>query len=375
MIYLFSILSLVTVIYCLSIFWIIVGFLKLSKANNNLVEVFDPLKITVIIPVRNEEANIQDCLKSLEQQKGFPKEDVEVLIINDHSTDNSEVIITSIIEKSSLNVKLISLIDESTKKEALKLGIKNANNTIIATTDADCILPEYWLMSISNQLTENTDMLLGPITFRPSPGFLAGFQTLDMFALQGITFGALGHHQPILNNAANLSYKKSVYSAVGGFDDFETPSGDDVFLLEKFEAEGKKINGLLSENFVVETKTEKTLIDFLNQRLRWSSKSKFYTNKKLLFFSSIILFQNLMLFFIYFGLLLVENYRYSFGILLLSKWLIDFILLFLVADFFKRRSMMLYFIPVQIIYPIYIVLIWIGSLTMKFEWKERKYNE
>jgi glycosyltransferase involved in cell wall biosynthesis len=369
------ILGLLAVIYCSSIGWIIFGFLKLFRQGKYQANQLPPLKISLLIPVRNEAKNILNCLKSLEQQQGFSTTDFEVLIINDHSTDNSLAIISSIIENSSLNLKLFSLTDKSTKKEALKLGVKNANYSIIATTDADCILPENWLISISNQLHQDTEMLLGPIDFKPSRGFLAGFQTLDMFALQGLEFGALGHHKPILNNAANLAYKKSAYFAVNGFDNFNTPSGDDVFLLEKFEANSKKISGLLSKKFVVETEIEKSLFDFFNQRLRWSSKSKFYTNKTLLYFSFIILFQNLMQLFIYFGLLLVENYRYCFGILLLSKWLIDFILLFLVADFFQRRSMMLYFIPVQIIYPIYIVTIWIASLTMKFEWKERKYNE
>jgi glycosyltransferase involved in cell wall biosynthesis len=374
MIFFIAILALLTLIYCCAITWVIIGFIKIRKEgtvqNNEIYE----LKVSIIIPVRNEAQHILPCLQSLEEQL-FNKIHFEVLIVNDHSTDHSLEIINTFIENSYMDIQLFSLVEKSTKKEALKLGVNKAKYSIIATTDADCILPKNWLSSISHQMHHDADMLLGPIVFKAHHGLLAVFQTLDMFALQGVKFGALGFKKPILNNAANLVYSKEAFNTVDGFDDFETPSGDDIFLLEKFNAAHKKIKGLLSKDFVVETEPEKTFKDFFNQRLRWSSKAKYYSNKNLLFFSALILLQNFSLFFIYFALLLVENYKLSFGILLFAKWFIDFILLYLVADFFDRRRVLLYIIPVQIIYPIYILTIWMASLTMKFEWKERKFNE
>jgi hypothetical protein len=71
--------------------------------------------------------------------------------------------------------------------------------------------------------------------------------------------------------------------------------------------------------------------------------------------------------------LLGEKYRNYYIFLLLSKWLIDFILLFLVAAFFNRKKSMLYFIPVQVIYPFYILGVSVASIFLKFEWKGRKY--
>ena len=374
MILLLTILGILTAIYCSAILWIIFGFFKIRKQGN--INDQDAVQsISLIIPVRNEEQHLLQCLKSIENQL-FNKIYFEVLIVNDHSTDHSLEIINTFIENSTIDIQLFSLVEKFSKKEALKLGVTKAKYPIIATTDADCILPKKWLSFISNQMSNETDMLLGPITYLPVRGFLAGFQTLDMLAMQGVEFGALGFKKPILNNAANLAYSKQDYDAVNGFDNYQTPSGDDIFLLEKFEVAQKNIKGLLVKDFIVQTEPEKTLKDFFNQRLRWSSKAKFYSNKYLLFFSALILLENLSLLLIYFGLVLVENYRISLGILLFSKWFIDFIILYLVAGFFdKRRVLLLYFIPVQVIYPIYIFTIWIASLTMKFEWKERKFNE
>ncbi|MDB4534357.1 glycosyltransferase [Vicingaceae bacterium] len=373
MIYFIFILSLVSTIYFCSIIWVILGFIKIKKVGNRHLSLNVEKNISVIIPVRNEASNIINCLKSIEIQS-FNNDKFEVIIINDNSTDNTKEIIDNYIKGSILNIRLYSLSNKTSKKEALKFGIEKSTFEIIATTDADCIVPKKWLKCISSKVLEDAEMLLGPIDFKEKSGILAGFQSLDMFALQGVEFGALAHLKPILNNAANLSYSKKSFIDVDGFDEYKTPSGDDVFLLERYKEKGKKIIGLLSKDFIVETESENNFSNFFNQRLRWSSKSKYYSNKLLIYFSSIILLQNLSLLFIYFGLPLVEKYRIHLIILLFSKWLIDFILLFLVADFFERRRSLFYFLPVQFLYPIYIVVIWIASMTMKFEWKGRKFN-
>lgn len=362
---------LITTIYFFSIGWVIVGFIKIKKQKNEGGNK-ETKKISIVIPVRNEERNIIGCLESLKNQN-YGVSDFEVIIVNDHSIDNTQKLINDFIEANELNISLLSLIDKTSKKEALKHGIEKTNHKIIATTDADCTLPEDWLKQISIQFDNDIDMLLGPIIFKKKNGFLSGLQTLDMLAIQGMEFGAMYFKSPILNNAANLSYLKKSFNEAGGLDEFNTPSGDDVFLLEKFKLNDKKIKGLLTRGFIVETEVESTFSSFLNQRLRWASKSKYYSDKLLIFFSGIVLFQSISLMFIYFSIPLVEKYSIILIILLFCKWLIDFILLFLVASFFERKNALFYFIPVQLIYPIYIVVIWIASMTMKFEWKGRKF--
>lgn len=372
MIYGYYILCLITLIYFFTLIWSITGFIKLKNKtliiDNNLSNEF----ISIIVPIRNEENTIENCLNSIINQQ-YKKDYFEVLIINDHSTDNTTLIVNNFIKKHDFNIKLISLTNTTNKKEALKFGIQNAKYPIIATTDGDCVVPKKWLTNIAAHLN-NDDMLIGPIVFKINDGFLANFQILDMLAIQGLQFGALGHGVPILNNAANLSYFKKSINNVDGFDNFKTPSGDDIFLLEKFKLNGKKIKGLLSKSFIVETVSENSFASLLHQRLRWASKSKYYTNNWLIFFSSIVFIQNITILLIYLGVVFAKNYSLNLIFLLYSKWLIDFILLFLVADFYDRKKSLLYFILVQLIYPIYIVFIAIASMFINFEWKGREFN-
>ena len=366
-----SIIVFTTILYCCSLCLMIRGFFKKWKLSKNENNDLGSPKISVIIAIRNESRTILSCLESLEKQS-FDNANFEIILINDHSTDNTLDIINSFIDSTHINIKVYNLTDATSKKEALKYGVEKAKHSIISTTDGDCVLPKNWLSQTSGAFVNDIDMLLGPVVFNADKGFLYQFQTLDMLAIQGIEFGTLYYRKPILNNGANLSYKKEVYKEKKGYDDYKTPSGDDIFLLEKFN--NKQIEGILSKPFIVKTNIQNTFRDFWNQRLRWASKTKYYKNKLLIYFSWLIFIQNGFQMFIYYELLFSQKDATIFAILLLSKWLFDFILLFLTSSFFQRKKSLWYFIPVQILYPIYVIFIGASSKLMKFNWKEREFN-
>ena len=141
MTYLLVILSLLTGAYIVSICYVIYGFVKLrntTKFDSRLTETRN--KVSVIIPVRNEEDNILNCLLSLEKNKDVEQVDFEIVVVNDHSTDKTLNVVKTFIENSKKDVSLYNLNDTTSKKEALKFGITKAKYNIIATTDADCIL-------------------------------------------------------------------------------------------------------------------------------------------------------------------------------------------------------------------------------------------
>ena len=101
-------------------------------------------RITIIIPARNEEDNITDCLVSVCNQS-FPKQLFEVLVVDDHSTDRTAELVKAF---PSDNVKLISLKDHITgpelnsyKKKAIEIAIQHSTGELIVTTDADCTVP------------------------------------------------------------------------------------------------------------------------------------------------------------------------------------------------------------------------------------------
>jgi len=362
----------ITFIYFLFILTMIVGFYKASKEkeiDNNSLE-----KISVVVALRNEQENINNLLKTIESLS-YPKEFFEVILINDNSEDKTEMYIYDYIINSELNISYYNLIDKKSKKEALKLGVSKSKYNIIATTDADCLLPNNWLKLISNRYSNERHMLIGPVMFNNTKGVLGAFQILDMLAIQGVQLGMAYFDKPVLNNGANLCFNKKTFLNVEGYDKYKTPSGDDVFLLEKFIKEPDvKIKGVLEKQYIVITKHENKLTNFINQRLRWGSKSNYYKNNYLRGVSLIVFLENVLQLFIYTCLLLVDKFFIIWLILLLSKWLIDLILLILASSFFDRKRYLNYFVPMQLIYPIYIVFIAILSKLIKFEWKGRVYR-
>jgi len=90
-------------------------------------------KVSVIIPCFNEEKFITKCLDSLLSQD-FPKEEMEILIIDGNSDDRTKEIVGKYIEKYPF-IKLFSNVNRYTPF-ALNIGIKNAKGEIIVRTDA-----------------------------------------------------------------------------------------------------------------------------------------------------------------------------------------------------------------------------------------------
>lgn len=330
-------------------------------------------KVSVIIAARDESSNIINCLKALTQQH-FDEDSYEIIVVNDHSTDATPELVKDYASNSDVSIKLFNLMHAQTKKQALRLGIENSSYDIIATTDADCIVPKNWVKNIALAFENNTAMALGPVSFEHSKSGLGIFQVMDLLALQAVEFGLLHLKQPILNNGANLAFTKAGFEKVNGFDDKTTPSGDDIFLLERFNKKFKgKIRAMLKKESIVHTQPVLSLKEFINQRVRWSSKSKYYSNPMLIYFTYLIAIENIMQLFIYPLVLLDEKNKCFYAIMILVKWVIDFILLFLASVFFERRKYLVYFIPIQLVYPLYIIVVGFASMFLKFEWKGRRY--
>ncbi|MEO5782031.1 MAG: glycosyltransferase, partial [Ginsengibacter sp.] len=243
--------------------------------------------ISVIIPARNEEENIQACLDSITNQ-GYPKNLFEVIVVDDFSTDRTVEIVNSFANK---NVSLLSLKDfakegelNSYKKKAIEIAISKANGELIITTDADCIVQNKWLETIARFYEKyNPAFIAAPVAYHGETNFLKIFQSLDFMMLQGITGASVYKKFHSMCNGANLAYEKKVFLEVDGFAGIDNiASGDDMLLMHKiFNRYPDKVLFLKSRDAIVQTKPAGTLQEFLNQRIRWASKADKYTDKKI----------------------------------------------------------------------------------------------
>ena len=110
-------------------------------------------KLSVVIPSRNEERNIVNCLNDLIKQD-YPKELFEIIIIDDDSTDKTANIVNDFINNNP--EKEITLISSKNskipfqgKKQAIKTAVSVSKGDFIITTDADCRMREKWLSTIA----------------------------------------------------------------------------------------------------------------------------------------------------------------------------------------------------------------------------------
>jgi len=347
-----------------------IGWTRLKRTDSaagNLIH------ISVLIPFRNEEENIKDLFSILLSQD-YQSEYYEVIMINDHSDDNT----TQIIQDSITNdkIRLLELGEGAGgKKNAVSLGVKYARGDLIATLDADCRPGKKWLQSIANAYAEQRCVLLSaPVAIYKPVGFVGKFQALEFLSLIGSGGGAIGSGFPIMCNGANLVYEKSAFEEVGGYAGNEhIPGGDDIFLLEKIKKTfgSKKIGFIKDSEAIVSTEVISSWKAFWDQRIRWVSKSPAYRDTAIVFTALVVLVFNLSLLISLVMSFFNQDLLLIFFLLLLLKTIVDFPILKMITSFSKQSKLLLWYLPFQMIYFIFISFSGIFGNLLSYKWKGR----
>lgn len=366
-----------TLIYCLLILFYFFGWNKLRPEGISTIP--NMPGISIIVAARNEEGQIQKLIESIGNQN-YPSGKFELLIINDGSEDQTvEKAKSSFLNFHNHQFRIVDLPESSRnpsspKKSALNYGIKNAQHDLIITTDADCWMGPDWIGSIINHFTANgSDMIIAPVLISGS-GISGKFQELEMAGLLGLTAGSLSLNRPILCNGANLFFRKKKFFELDGYSGSEDlASGDDIFLLQKMLGKGR-ITFIKNKEAVVFTSSKDDLSELFFQRKRWASK----WNKTNIGFSK---FNGVTVFifnFLLIAVLLLSMINSHLAIFVFSAWgikvIIDFLFLYLILTFFKKKDLLLYFLPLQILYPFYTLLMGLISNTGGYRWKNRDLN-
>ena len=310
------IIILLFVLYCILIiyYWLIWRSIPEFVPAQNLPQT----KISVIIPARNEEANIGILLAALQQQT-YPKELFEVIVVDDHSEDRTGAIV-----KQFNDVKLLSLGDDainSFKKKAIEKGIAAAGGELIVTTDADCLPPGEWLQMIAAfKEKKKAAFIAAPVVINCNSSVVQIFQAMDFMVLQGITGAAVYKKSLSMCNGANLAYEKKVFDEVNGFVSIDhIASGDDMLLMHKiWKKYPGNVHYLKSGNAIVSTQPVKTWKEFFNQRIRWASKARQYDDKRILPVLILVYFFNLS----FVALLMAGFWNYYYWLTAIVLWLL-----------------------------------------------------
>jgi glycosyltransferase involved in cell wall biosynthesis len=355
----------------------IYGFNKIKPFEKQ--NVVAKTKFSVIIPFRNEAEKLPALLQSI-SELNYPKELFELIFVDDASDDESNAQLMGFLAQARTDIKIISNIRKtnSPKKDAISTAIDIAKYDWISTTDADCMLPEFWLETFDSYIqTHQPELIVAPVTYTEPKNFIERFQLLDVLSLQGVTIGGFGIKQPFLCNGANLAYKKTLFQSLQGFDgNTHIASGDDIFLLEKaIKKDKKSVHYLKSKHAIVTTHAQSDFESLIAQRVRWASKTSAYQNYFGKLAGIIVLLMNALL--ICLVVLAIVNlipYKIVLYILLI-KFYIDLLLIYKSAKFFEQTSVLKTYIPSFFLYPIFSVYVAFLSVFSEYKWKSRSYKK
>jgi len=231
-----------------------------------------PVRFSVIVAVKNEEQHISSLLKCLTGQTLAP---VEIIIVDDHSTDQTAAI-TRKWQNGNTFIKLISS-QGNGKKAALETGIKTAGSDVCAFTDADCLPPETWLERHALYHQEGSESVVvgfSPLTTQAS--FLGLAQRFDVEISQLMAASAIGNKVAYAATGRNLSYSTSLFEKVGGFERHKhTLSGDDDLLIQDIRSQtDAAFYWDDSAEIAVESAAPSTWKDWLVQKRRHASDGR-----------------------------------------------------------------------------------------------------
>jgi cellulose synthase/poly-beta-1,6-N-acetylglucosamine synthase-like glycosyltransferase len=377
MTYFLAILLLLTMMHAVFILWCLNGWKKL--------DVFHPSEkdfktvVSVILPVRNEAKNISNCLLHVLNQN-YPDELVEVIVVDDQSTDQTAAIVSEVIRDHPGRKIIFMKINERQdsggyKKRAIEQAIQRSSGELIVTTDADCTMKPGWLSAMAGYYEkERPLMIAGPVCFSEERNNFEKLQGLEFMGLVGIGAGSISNQQPMMCNGANLAYSKKIFLEVNGFsENVETVSGDDTQLLFKVsKVDASKVCFLKSPEAIVHTTALNSMQQLFQQRKRWVSKIP----GKMGIFTRIIA---VIAYLVHAGLLialcaaiLYPSFIPFFLLIFALKIIPEFLLLNNLGSFFQKKNSAWLFLAGQIIYMVYVAVIGTTSYFGSYYWKERE---
>ena len=323
--------------------------------------------VSVVIAARNEEKNIPYLLKDLINQSA-DKNNYEVIVANDRSTDKTKKIINQFSSENSFirSIHIEKKHNMAPKKYALTKAIENSKGEIILTTDADCRVPRNWVSNMAQLVQNNEGIVIGYSKIDCMKSFLNEFQKIDFLGIMAANGGLLTHGIVCSGSGQNLAYKKKDFQTINGFYPVkELASGDDMYLVQNISSIKGAVFNYDPKSFV-STLPKKSFASYLNQRVRWSSNSK----------------QNIRsnpLFFVFLTSAFLANCSIAFSLIYLTglsiflfliKLFLEAFVLFVGSRLFLTPISYLTYIIWNVIQPIYIPFVGIAGLIGKYSWKE-----
>jgi 1,2-diacylglycerol 3-beta-glucosyltransferase len=329
-------------------------------------------RVSIIIAARNEEGQIASCLDSIVALT-YPKDLLDVIIVDDRSTDGTGDIVTRYTSRHSY-IRLLRIDTETGlppgKTSAVTVAADNAQGEIFMFTDADCRVPSHW---VENTVTYYADASVGVVAGFTS---LAGespfqeLQALDWFVLFSVAAATTRLGFPVTAVGTNLSVRREAYESVGGYRKIPFSVTEDYALFHAVTATGKwRARFPMDRETLVESTPCEDLAQLFSQKKRWFTGGRGMDVKSLLIFAFPYIFNLLILLSIF----LTPWWAVSLAII--AKLAVDFLLCLPAVFTFRRPSILFAYPLFELYYYIYVLLfpplVLFGA---EITWKDRTFR-
>jgi len=332
-----------------------------------------PVRVALIIPFRNEAANITRLAGQLGT---YISPQWEIIWVDDHSEDNSLQLLATWIKANGASDWQVLSANGMGKKRALQTGILFSSAEIIVTTDADVILEKNAFRELIQPLSDpDVHLVAGPVISQSGNGVFGRFQQIEWASIILVTASFFQIGRPLMCSGANLAFRKSAFLNVGGYQGNEhIMSGDDEFLLKKI---AKKYGPsstvfLAAKKALISVPPADRVGEFLQQRVRWGSKWKSHgsiVHSATAFFAALFSVFPIVSFLFFFTDLLNG---WVLAIIWIGRFICDFLVLGSVLRGLGVHLNWLYFSAAGVIHPVYVFVVGLGVFRGGFIWKGRK---
>ncbi len=240
-------------------------------------------KVSIIVPAWNEGVGIISTVESI---LANTYQNLEVVIINDGSTDNSHNIIKEFLGKitnKEKRGKIIYLIQpNSGKGKALNKGIKKSTGQLILTCDADSILEKNAVENLIKYYIDTKIMaVVGNVKVTNTSTPTGIMQRIEyLFSFYNKRAHCVLGAEYIFGGAC-ASFRRGVFDEIGFFD--EINKTEDIDMSMRTRIHGMECT--YGEDVICYTEGASKLGDLIRQRTRWKKGrfDAFYTYRKFFF--------------------------------------------------------------------------------------------
>lgn len=185
------------------------------------------MKISIIIPTYNRSDKLPETVRHIEACD-FPKEDFEIIIVNDHGSDNTPSLIREL-QSQYPHIRYLEHTIQKGAPGARNTGISEAQGEYLLFTDDDCLVPPNWISTYIEKFEQHPEVgcIGGPLV--PFSGnFFAKVDAMKDRIL-GITVNneIIGGDEIATGFTNNTGFRKEVFTKAGLFDERFSVAGEE----------------------------------------------------------------------------------------------------------------------------------------------------